>query len=168
MDGSTISILIGGASPTLVPLGSLFVSIDLDREVAHVAYETDTGIRWDDLTRANGEFLARLGARAQIVVGPATTSGIRSASARCKALRMIRIDGAGYATMPSFSALVRKKHSTSGASRTRCAYVDRARRRSAFLAPAAASDSFPRWEFSRREAIMDATAQTTHYAADAS
>ena len=81
---------------------------------------------------------------------------------------MIRIDGAWHATMPSFSSLVRQKHSTSGAFRLCCAYVERARRRSAFLAPAAASDSFPRWELSRRGAIMDAIAQTAHYAAGAS
>ena len=79
LDGDTISIPISGAAPTSVPLGNVFVSIDLDREVAHVAFETDTGIKWGDITRANGELLARLGARAEIVVGPATTSGIRSA-----------------------------------------------------------------------------------------
>ena len=167
LDGDTISLPVGGAGRTWVPLGSVFVSIDLDREVAHVAYETETGIKWGDLTRADGELLARLGVRAQIV-GPPTTSGIRSVPARCRALRTIRIDGARYATMPSFSALVRERPSTSGASRTRCAYVERASRRSALLAPAAASDSFFRWKFSRREAIMDATAQTAHYAASAS
>jgi hypothetical protein len=81
---------------------------------------------------------------------------------RCKAVRVAHMDGARTITAESFSALVRKHRSTPSTAPARCAYFGPARGRSEFLAPAAASDSFPRWESFTREAIMHATASFIH------
>ena len=51
-----------------VLLQSLFVSIDLEADVAYVAYEDDSSIKWDELPRVDGEFLAGLGAKAVVHV----------------------------------------------------------------------------------------------------
>lgn len=57
--------LVAGGS-VAVSLNDVFVAIDLVRDVTYVAYEAPTGIRWDELSLADGEVLARLGARAEL------------------------------------------------------------------------------------------------------
>jgi hypothetical protein len=49
-----------------VDLDGVFVSLDLDADVAYVAYDGDSGIAWGELPRAAGEFLATLGARTHV------------------------------------------------------------------------------------------------------
>jgi hypothetical protein len=75
------SLLDRGGS--LVALEELFVSIDLDADVAYVAYEEESAIHWDEVSRADGGLLARMGARSLIHLGSssrlgfsATTSGV--------------------------------------------------------------------------------------------
>ena len=58
-------LVVQGTSRTL-PLDDVFVSIDLDGEVAHIACDGGDGIRWKALPRADGELLVRLGAGAQV------------------------------------------------------------------------------------------------------
>lgn len=50
----------------IVALGDVFVSMDLRRDVAYVAYQGETGIEWDELPRAGGRLLAALGARTDV------------------------------------------------------------------------------------------------------
>lgn len=56
-------------SGTVVPLESVLVSIDLKGDVAYVSYEGASGIRWEEVSRAHGELVARLGAHAQVQLG---------------------------------------------------------------------------------------------------
>jgi hypothetical protein len=63
---------------SLVALEDVFVSIDLDGDVAYVAYEDESAIRWEEVARADGELLVRMGARSSnngaIVVSRRATS----------------------------------------------------------------------------------------------
>lgn len=60
-----------GMSPsTTIPIGDVFVSIDLEANVAYVAYESTSGLRWKELSRADGELLATLGASSQVLLRP--------------------------------------------------------------------------------------------------
>lgn len=54
---------------TVVPLESVFVSIDLEDDIAYVAYEGESGIWWEEVSRTHGELVARLGAHAQVQLG---------------------------------------------------------------------------------------------------
>jgi hypothetical protein len=49
-----------------VPLDDVFVSIDLDDGLAHIAGDGGDGIHWKALPRADGELLVRLGASAPV------------------------------------------------------------------------------------------------------
>lgn len=76
---------------------------------------------------------------------------------------MTRTGSALDATADPFSVLVRKQLGAPSEVSPRCAYVAGAGPgRSAFLALAAASDSFPGWESSTREAFMHASASLVH------
>lgn len=55
----------------VVPLESAFVAIDLEADTAYVAYRGDTGIRWNEIARVDGEVLARLGTTTHVVLTPA-------------------------------------------------------------------------------------------------
>jgi hypothetical protein len=61
-----------------LPLEKVFVSIDLDGDVAYVTYEAKSGIRWEELSRPDGELLASLGARSHIHLGSTVRIGITS------------------------------------------------------------------------------------------
>jgi hypothetical protein len=69
------------ADGMVVPLEGVFVAIDLDDDTAYVAYEGGTGIRWEEVSRTQGELLARLGAHAQIHIGTPSLIG-RSSTVR--------------------------------------------------------------------------------------
>ena len=49
-----------------VPVGDVFVSIDLGSDLAYVACEGDASIRWKEVSRTDGELLVTMGARAEI------------------------------------------------------------------------------------------------------
>lgn len=49
-----------------VALEDVFVSIDLGGDVAYVACEDGSAIRWQEVPRAEGELLVRMGARSEI------------------------------------------------------------------------------------------------------
>ena len=63
--GTPRELVVQGTSGTL-PLDDVFVSIDLDDDVAHIACDGGDGIRWKALPRADGELLVRLGASAHV------------------------------------------------------------------------------------------------------
>lgn len=67
-----------GREGSLVALEDVFVSIDLDGDVAYVAYEDESAIRWEEVARAEGELLVRLGARAHLHLRSAARIGITS------------------------------------------------------------------------------------------
>ena len=56
---------------TVVPVGRVFVSIDLEDDVAYVAYEGESGIRWEEVARPRAELVARLGAYVEVQLGDA-------------------------------------------------------------------------------------------------
>ena len=58
-----------------VPIENVFVSIDLGADVAYVAYEDESSIKWDQLSRTDAEFMAGLGARTAIHLRPAPQLG---------------------------------------------------------------------------------------------
>jgi hypothetical protein len=64
--------ILSAADGTVVPLEGVLVAIDFDDDSAYVAYEGATGIKWEEVSRAHGELLARLGAHAQIHIGAAS------------------------------------------------------------------------------------------------
>ena len=58
-------------------LESVFVSFSCNQDTAYAAYEVPTGIRWDELPRAEGEFLVRLGASTQRPFDDPSRAGFR-------------------------------------------------------------------------------------------
>ena len=63
--GTPRGLVVRGTSET-VPLDDVFVAIDLDDEVAHIACDGGDGIRWKAIPRADGELIVRLGAGAPV------------------------------------------------------------------------------------------------------
>ena len=51
--GTPRGLVVRGTSKT-VPLDDVFVAIDLDDEVAHIACDGADGIRWKAIPRADG------------------------------------------------------------------------------------------------------------------
>jgi len=65
---------------SLTAIDDVFISIDLDTDVAYVAYEDGSGIRWDEVSRADGELLASMGGLSLIHLGSSSRVGIASAT----------------------------------------------------------------------------------------
>jgi hypothetical protein len=63
---------------SVVPLEDVFVSIDFDGNVAYVAYEDESAIRWREVLRVEGELLVRMGARAHLHLGSTSRSNERA------------------------------------------------------------------------------------------
>jgi hypothetical protein len=78
MNDTSTSIPTVSDGGSVVPLETVFVSIDLDSDIALVAYDGESGIRWDEVSREAGELLARLGARAQVHLGSGAQGDISS------------------------------------------------------------------------------------------
>jgi hypothetical protein len=66
---------------TKVPLADVFVSLDIETNVAYLVCETTAGLRWKELSRADAEFLVTMGANSQIRLG-ATRTATRSSEER--------------------------------------------------------------------------------------
>ncbi|HZA41091.1 MAG TPA: hypothetical protein VFA00_10750 [Actinomycetota bacterium] len=66
----------GSAEMNAIPLEDVFVSNDLNGDVAHVAYDGKSGIRWKEVSREDGELLATLGARSHIHLRSAARTGM--------------------------------------------------------------------------------------------
>ena len=65
VQGSPHGRVVRGSSGTVL-LDDVFVAIDLDDEVAHIARDGGDGIRWKAIPRADGELIVRLGAGAPV------------------------------------------------------------------------------------------------------
>lgn len=52
-----------------VPIEGVFVSLDLESDLAYVVWESRTGLCWKQLPREDAELLASLGARAEVQFG---------------------------------------------------------------------------------------------------
>jgi hypothetical protein len=63
---STPAASSAGVGDRVVSLSGVLVTFDLGKDVAYVAYEGRAGISWDEVSREDGELLARLGAAARI------------------------------------------------------------------------------------------------------
>jgi hypothetical protein len=57
-----------------VPLEDVFVSLDIEANVAYLVCETTSGLRWKELSRADAEFLAAMGTRSRIRLGSTWTA----------------------------------------------------------------------------------------------
>lgn len=66
-----------------IPLHDLFVSIDLDRNTAHVVYSHSSALHWEELSRANAEMLVTMGVRAQIHLSSPSPAAARDPLTRC-------------------------------------------------------------------------------------
>lgn len=69
----TAALLVGFEGRTrsaTVPVEDVFVWLDFDADAAYVVCESDSGLRWKQIPRDEGEFLASLGARAHVLLRP--------------------------------------------------------------------------------------------------
>ena len=82
MPETRMAVVTGrGREASVVAVEDVFVAMDLDDDVAYVAYEDESAIRWDEVSRAEGELMVRMGARAHIHLGSTARIGLTSTQA---------------------------------------------------------------------------------------
>ncbi len=77
--GSAAFVVPTSETGSAIPLREVFVSVDLDANVAHVVCESGTGLRWKEVPISDAVLLAALGARTH--VGLPAQRSVRSVSA---------------------------------------------------------------------------------------
>ncbi len=65
----TTAFMTSSDEGSAVPIEGVFVSLDLETDLAYVVCESSTGLRWKQLPREDAELLASLGARAEVRLG---------------------------------------------------------------------------------------------------